>query len=72
MEMEYTLALKKISIMKSDNTRGHYSKFSVNLCTGKQLKTIYINITKYHNVSDLKATFLRVSDSEQRLKNSIV
>ena len=59
-------------LMKSDETKAYYGEFPADLCAGKHLIFIYINIIEYQYVGDAKAPLLRVIDSKQRLKNGSV
>ena len=56
-------------LMKSDETAAYYGEFSVDLCSGKHLDSIYTNIIGYKYVGDTKAPLLRVINSKQRLRN---
>ena len=64
---KWTQLMKKL--MKKDDTKAFMSAFPADLCAGNYLIFNYTNIIEYQYVVDAKATLLRVSDSEQRLKN---
>ena len=68
----YKMNTNENRLMKSDETKAYYGEFPGDLCAGKHLIFIYINIIEYQNVGDTKAPLLRVIDSKQRLKNASV
>ena len=58
--------------MKRDETKAYYGEFPRDLCSGKHLIFIYINIIEYQYVGESNAPFLRVIDSKKRLKNGSI
>ena len=59
-------------LKKSDETKAYLGEFPADLCAGKHLILIYINIIEYQCVGDAKVPLLRVIDSKQRLKKGSV
>ena len=50
--------------MKSDDTKAYNDELPADLCAGKHLNFIYINIIEYQYIGDTKAPLLRVIDSK--------
>ena len=50
--------------MKSDDTKAYNGELPADLCAGKHLNFIYINIIEYQYIGDTMAPLLRVIDSK--------